>query len=616
MTHRSDDSSPLHISHLKIEEVADISTLASGFTDVYMIVLPPHSNQPECLEFFKTIEAQISNASAELGPDATLVVIGEPVDLVHVHTAIQTARFQLWINIKRQNIRANPQKTSLSEHHFGALVYTKYTQSLQHTITRLEYTYCPACDKTTKDYGGKKHTYNSYGTLISDVWRDIACDLESDLSPVVKRFADLFGLDRYKELRLLDCRELWQRSLLRKLADAPGKSYIARPLFSQTFGNLEIKEGKLLRGDCLEQLRRLPDNSVDFAFIDPPYNLGKNYHGYADDRSIQEYFAWCDEWIQEVERVLRPGRTVAILNIPLWAIRHFLYMETILTFQNWIAWDALSFPVRKIMPAHYAIICFSKGESRPLPGLVGEAGKFNILNAPDNFLPLEPMEEGYCLRSSCIQQRNFSKIVDRGALTDLWWDIHRLKHNSRRVDHPCQLPPHLMYRLISIFTKPGEVVLDCFDGAGTTSLAAHQLSRQYIGIELSEKYHSIALARHEEIVQGLDPFRKAERKLTEKNSRVARMPKVIYEVPKKTLQLEVRRVARELNRLPNRDEMIKYGKYPIRYYDEYFASWGEVCAAARHDGMTEVRSEESQQSSLKNSATQLGLFGSNGAEPG
>jgi hypothetical protein len=98
------------------------------------------------------------------------------------------------------------------------------------------------------------------------------------------------------------------------------------------------------------------------------------------------------------------------------------------------------------------------------------------------------------------------------------------------------------------------------------------------------------MSRHQEIENGINPFRKARRKLTEKNSPVERMPTRKYEIPKKTLQLEVRRVAQELGKLPNRDEMIQYGKYPIKYYDEYFVSWGEVCAAARNDGMSEEKS--------------------------
>ncbi|MBX2997369.1 MAG: site-specific DNA-methyltransferase [Caldilineaceae bacterium] len=574
-----------------------------------MVILPPHEEGAGYATFIREVQREISNLSARLGPHAVLIVVGDPLELVHVHPSIQTARFQLWINIKRQTPIPASDNTALPAHHFGATVYTCYAKSLVHTDTRIEYTYCPACDKTTKDYGGKKHTYNSYGTLISDVWRDIACDLEGDLSPVIKRFADLFGLERYQELHIFDCRPLWQAAGVEKTLERKDIPYQAQPSLLQIQDEPVRPNGKLILGDCLESLRQLEDNSVDFAFIDPPYNLGKTYNSYTDDLSIQEYFTWCDQWIAEVTRILRPGRTLAILNIPLWAIRHFLYMETILKFQNWIAWDALSFPVRRIMPAHYAIICFSKGEPRPLPGLIGEAGKFAVMSAPDSFSPLQPMAEGYCLRAGCIKQRNAFGFTDRGGLTDLWWDIHRLKHNSRRVDHPCQLPPHLMYRLISIFTRPNETVLDCFNGAGTTSLTAHQMGRGYIGIELSEKYHEMAAARHREIEEGLDPFRKEERTLTEKNSHVARMPKVVYEVPKKTLQLEVRRIALELGRLPTRDEVIEFGNYPICYYDEYFASWGEVCAAARHDGMTEVKSNGDEKPHLDEGATQLTLFG-------
>ena len=99
----------------------------------------------------------------------------------------------------------------------------------------------------------------------------------------------------------------------------------------------------------------------------------------------------------------------------------------------------------------------------------------------------------------------------------------------------------------------------------------------------------MAMKRHEEILRGMNPFRKAKRKLTAKNSPVPRLAKRKYKVPKKILQLEVRRVANMLGHLPTRDELVQHGKYPIRYYDEYFVSWGEVCAAARTTGMTEVR---------------------------
>lgn len=241
------------------------------------------------------------------------------------------------------------------------------------------------------------------------------------------------------------------------------------------------------------------------------------------------------------------------------------------------------------MPAHYSILCFSKGESRPLPGLVGESETFRPPSAPKTFNSLRPLADDYCLRANCVESRIFSHVNDRTMLTDIWSDIHRLKHNSRRVDHPTQLPPHLLYRLISIFSNPGEVVLDCFNGAGTTSLTAHQLDRRYVGIELSERYSEMARDRHLEIRNGIDPFRKVERVLTSKNSPVPRLKKQIYKVPKKTLQLEVKRVTDLLGHIPSRAELVDHTEFPIDYFDDYFVSWGEVTAAARTTGMSEKR---------------------------
>ena len=603
MAHRSENSSPLKVETIVVQSKINLIEHVKGFTDVCLIVLPEHTPQHRS-EPLVGLGDLIGQIDQDLGDSATLITLGETIDLVHIQAHTKSLTYQSWISIKREVARSDDTRTRLLEYHVGALIHTKYPGALKHTPTRIEYTYCPACNRTTKDYGGKKHTYNSYGTLMSDIWRDIVCDLQDNIASVVTRFADVFGLQQYHVLRVLDCRAVWGGDP--KMLTEKSFAYIPQHLPLQ--GNSAFQDSELMLGDCLEKLRTVPDNSVDFAFADPPYNLGKNYNSYTDDLSIKEYFAWCDQWISELARVLKPGRTLAILNIPLWAIRHFLHLETVLSFQNWIVWDALSYPVRKIMPAHYATLCFSKGVSRPLPGLTGNAGDVNVTNISPVFDPLELMSEWYCLRSSCVRKRNAPGRTDRGELTDLWWDIHRLKHNSRRVDHPCQLPPQLMYRLISLFTMPSEMVLDCFNGAGTTTLAAHQLGRRYIGVEVSEKYHLIAESRHKEVAIGLDPFRKEDRVLTEKNSPVARMPKRSYEIPKKTLQLEVRRISLQLGRLPTREDIMRYAKYPIRYYDEYFASWGEVCAAARNDGMTETREDSNNGSTADDTSMQLGLF--------
>lgn len=579
MVHLSEDSRHLLITTQTVETFEELRHTVTGFNDVCVVRLPMPDYKNRHMSLYG-VGLLVEDIAERLAETATLIVLGDVTDLVHVHAVAGSyLRYQLWITIKRKPSISSPDGQALPHQHIGALVYTKYDRQLQHTKTRLEYTYCPACQKTTKDYGGKKHTYNPYGTLISDVWRDIEVDPSGDFSPVFERFADLFGLESYQELRVVDVSPLLVERA-HPVVTALDDSHPYQALKSQLF-----------HGDSLKHLRSLPSNSIDFAFADPPYNLKKEYQGYADELEISEYFRWCDEWISEIARVLRPGGTFALLNIPLWAIRHFLHLETILQYQNWIVWDALSFPVRMIMPAHYTILCFSKGESRPLPGLHGGAGTVDLPTNPPTFQVLAPLGEGFCLRAQCVDKRIKTAVNDRGLISDTWWDIHRLKHNTRRVDHPCQLPPQLMYRLIALYTQPGEIVLDCFNGAGTTTLCAHQIGRRYIGIELEEKYHSLTLERHKEIEQGIDPFRKEQRELTAKNSPVARLKKQKYEVPKKTLQIEVRRVAQLLGHLPNRDELAQHGQYAIRYYDEYFSSWGEVCAAARTTGMSETRED-------------------------
>ncbi len=590
MSYFSEDSKRLIVTDVRVQSRDQLLEQTRHFGQVCVLRLPADA-KGEYGCGLQVIVRLVAEVAGSLGPQAILIVLGEPVDLVHVHAALSSfIRYQLWIAIKRDQPRFSKDCSSLPQQHFGALIHTQYKAALRHVKTRIRYTYCPVCNKTTKDYGGKKHTYHEFGTLMSDVWRDISADLEGDLTQVINRFADLFGVAPYKELRIFNCQEL---GLRRSPIESVG-------LQASKLQNGKLSEkftGRLLTGDCLKELKKIPDNSVDFAFADPPYNLRKKYSGYGDDLQIAEYFKWCDEWIAELLRVLRCGRTCAILNIPLWAMRHFLYLEKVLKFQNWIVWDALSFPVRFIMPSHYAILCFSKGEPRALPGLESKTNETSFSGSSGAFKALEPLAEGYCLRANCVATRKAARLNDRGPLTDLWWDIHRLKHNSRRVDHPCQLPPQLMYRLISLFTKPGEVVLDPFNGVGTTTLTAHQLGRKYIGVEISEQYRSLAQTRHEEVLMGFDPFRKVDRILTAKNSPVPRMLKQKYVVPKKTLQLEVKRVAGLLGHLPTREEVKKHGGYPIEYFDKYFVSWGEVCAAARTTGMSEDRTPAPSKSS-------------------
>jgi site-specific DNA-methyltransferase (adenine-specific) len=480
-------------------------------------------------------------------------------------------RYQSWIAVKRNDVVKSQDNAFIPVESFGAIVFTKYWGALNHTKTRVAYDYCLSCEKTTKDYGGKKHLYDQFGTLISDVWKDLNVSLNGDLEELYSALSDLFSISIYDELRILDFRKVVARNQIPRMQNVS----------SINVGNSGCS--RLLLGDCLEELKKIPSNSIDFIFSDPPYNLKKNYEGHNDGLESDNYFGWCDLWLKELVRVLKPGKTLAVLNIPNSIARYAKCLNKTADYQNWIVWDALSNPERKIMPAHYTIVCYTKGEPASLPGL----SKNELDDSERNFLMMTSPE--YCLRPACVKKRRKDVVVDTMPLTDLWRDIHRLKHNTKRVDHPTQLPPQLMYRLISTFTKKGEIILDPFNGSGTTTLCAEQLGRDYIGIEKSQVYYDLSLARHKEISIGLDPFRKVERNLTSKNSSVPRMKKIKYEVPKKTLQLEVKDIANQIGHIPTRDEVAKLTKYPMKYFSEYFLNWGEVCAAARTTGMVETK---------------------------
>ena len=574
MAHWSENTRKLRLVKSAVGSLAQLDSLSRAPAAVYLLWLPFPRNSKDASESESSYHYLVDFCNS-IDDNATICVLTTPPDAASLLPLLEKSlQFQLWIAIKTIPDAYPALSAGLHNKHASLLILTKYRGALRHIKTRIRYTYCPTCGKTTKDYGGKKHTYHEYGTLLSDVWRDVEINPVHNVDDVSERLGDLFGLDEYEHLQLIDLRSCLELAPHKTEAEA---SHSPRTVVEQKHSSLD---SQLFNEDALTALKSIPDNSIDFCFADPPYNLKKKYDKWDDSLESVEYFAWCDKWLSELHRVLKPGRTLAVLNIPRWAVRHYEYLSSIMDFQAWIVWDGLGFPVRMIMPAHYAIICFSKGKARPLPGLESDI-------AAGDKGHLAPLAEFYCLRASCVAKRRRDIHSDRTTVSDLWHDIHRLKHNSRRVDHPCQLPPALMRRLFALFTRPNEVILDCFNGAGTSTLAAQQMNRRFVGIELSKQYHELALQRHEQLTMGVDPFGKIDTVPTAKNSPVARLPKQKYQVSKKALQLEVKRIAYEIGHLPTKEDVARLSEYPIEYFEQYFVSWGEVCAAARTTGMTE-----------------------------
>ena len=234
---------------------------------------------------------------------------------------------------------------------------------------------------------------------------------------------------------------------------------------------------KIIQGDCLELFENIPDNSIDMAFADPPFNLKKKYNSYKDSLEFKEYLDWCEIWISEMVRVTKPSGSIFVHNIPKWLTYFASILNKKADFKHWVSWDAPTAPMGKtLQPSHYGILFYAKNLKKL---------KFYEVRYPHK----RDRKTGYLLKDYGGKKAMLHPFGP--LISDVWTDIHRIKHNKRRDSHPCQLPIHLLERLILMTTDENDVVLDPFIGTGTTAIAAKHLGRNYIGFEIDTKYVEI-----------------------------------------------------------------------------------------------------------------------------
>ncbi|MDI6654528.1 MAG: DNA methyltransferase [Candidatus Hydrothermarchaeota archaeon] len=241
---------------------------------------------------------------------------------------------------------------------------------------------------------------------------------------------------------------------------------------------------KVIQGDCLEIMRKIPDNSVDVTFADPPFNLKKKYNSYYDKHEVEEYLSWCKEWLTEMVRITKPTGSIFVHNIPKWLIYFGSYLNEIAVFRHWIAWDAMGSPLGKtLLPNHYGILYYVKSDHFKF---------YDIRMLHKRCRICHYILQDYGGKKS--QMHQFGPLV-----SDVWTDIHRIRHKKRRDEHPCQLPIHLLERLLLMSSDEGDIILDPFVGTGTTAIAAKTLRRRFIGIDIDPKYVEITNKKLEEV---------------------------------------------------------------------------------------------------------------------
>ena len=573
--HLAEKSVELSYEEYSITQKADLNIASIKSANIIFLSFPSGDIKriKKYLDFVNDIKKLVNK-------DSYIIIFADNKTLALLNYGIEDNElfnYKTWICLRQELLE---KENALPNETKGAIVYSKSPKSINKGIckVRLPYTYCPACDRTTKDYGGKKHLYHEYGTTMRDVWRDFKIKANDDLpKDAIDRIRDMFSVEPHTKMVSLS---LWNYDW----SQCSDFNFPLPKVKNDKVDHFEqkvITKSELINGDALENLKKIESNSIDYIFIDPPYNLKKNYKGYHDNLEIEEYYSWCDEWLNECYRVLKPGKFLSILNMPMRCSRHFAFLNQKMELSSWITWDSLSRPARKIMPANYTILTMQK--------VANDANNSINRDLEENLLP---KEDNYCKRKSCIKRRE----AKYKALSDLWTDIYRVKHNSRRYDHPTQLPSKLMKRLISIYTSPGEIVLDCFNGIGTTTLSAAIIGRKYVGIEIAEKYYNTAKRRHEDFKAGLDPFRKnnisAEKKTKNNNEKRLKSPNSRKDgLTKKKVQLKIKELSKKIGKIPTIDEALKHLEIPKEFYDDYFSSWSEVTAAAKTTGMTEYKDE-------------------------
>lgn len=246
--------------------------------------------------------------------------------------------------------------------------------------------------------------------------------------------------------------------------------------------NIEkIEDYLLLNNDCFKALKEIPDNSVDLILTDPPYNIAKYSTGNLlfDWRSdINNDLAEWDleelkpaELVDEFKRILKPtGNIFIFCSYNIIGEYHKAFDSEFDTFQ-FMVWHKTN-PVPNFRKSSFLnsceliVACWNKGHT------------WNFTNQRDmhNFI-----ESGICMGSERIKDKNGKNL------------------------HPTQKPVSILKKIINIASNENDVVLDCFNGVGSTGEAALNLKRRYIGIEIDKEYYDATEKR-------LNHYRKIRRR--------------------------------------------------------------------------------------------------------
>jgi len=247
----------------------------------------------------------------------------------------------------------------------------------------------------------------------------------------------------------------------------------------------ESKGHVIYLGDAIETLKsEIASDSVDLIFVDPPYNIGKNFADFRDQwPSDKAYANWAHQWLDECVRVLKSTGTLYVMTSTQ-AMPYFdIYIREKLTVLTRLIWyyDSSGVQAKKYFGSMY----------EPILHCVKDPRRYTF-NADNIKVEAKTGAQRKLIdyRKPVPTQYNSKKVPGNV------WYFRRVRYRMDEYEeHPSQKPEALLERIILASSNEDDVVLDPFAGTFTTGAVARRLNRRSISIESQEEYLKVGLRR-------------------------------------------------------------------------------------------------------------------------